>query len=201
MLPLEGSKAEKKGEWKNWSSQIQSQNNQGTLWSFYSRWLEKAKPVLSIFFSFFFVLPSIILRQMWAGSSFLFTSHSPHPLPLERCKVNISIGLQWPVSAALIPTLLFEGSIVPDLLPWFACLWIMAEEPQSGLLPSTHFSLSWLWSSKHIWITVIYPYCMEFLIFSCIQYRLALSVRRDTTVRDTDSDFQFQSEPSPDIWV
>ena len=74
-----------------------------------------------------------------SGQSFLFTSHSTHPLPLERCKVNISIGLQWPVSAALIPTLLFEGSIVPDLLAWFACLWIMAEKPESGLLPSTHF--------------------------------------------------------------
>lgn len=48
---------------------------------------------------------------------FPFTSHFPHPLRLERCKVNISIGLQWPVSAALIPTLLVEGSIVPDLLP------------------------------------------------------------------------------------
>ena len=79
---------------------------------------------------------------------FLLTSSSPHPLPLERCKVNISIGLQWPVSAALISTLLFESSIVPDLLAWFACLWIMAREPLSGLLPSTPFLL--IWHSKHI---------------------------------------------------
>lgn len=40
---------------------------------------------------------------------FLFTSHFQHPLGLARCKENISIGLQWPVSAALIPTLVFEG--------------------------------------------------------------------------------------------
>lgn len=113
-----------------------------------------------------------------SGQPFLFTSHSPHPLPLERCKVNISIGLQWPVSAALIPTLLFEGSIVPDLLAWFACLWIMAKEPQYGLLPSTHFSLSQVWSSTHIWITVIYPYGMESLFLSHIPCSLGCTVYR-----------------------
>lgn len=94
------------------------------------------------FFSFF--PPLVTFHNFTSNVSrqpFLLTSHSPHPLPSERCKVNISIGLQWPVSTALIPTLLFEGSIVPDLLAWFACLWIMAEEPQSGLLPIEPFLL------------------------------------------------------------
>lgn len=109
-----------------------------------SRWLEKAVAFFLLLF-----LPSIILHWMWGRQPFLFASHSPHPLPLERCKVNISIGLQWPVSASLIPTLLFEGSIVPDLLAWFACLWIMAKKLQSGPLPSTYFSLSRGWASKH----------------------------------------------------
>lgn len=99
---------------------------------------------------------------MWAGSPF-FHPHSLHPLPLERCKVNISIGLHWPVSAALIPTLLFEGSIVPDLLAWFACLWIMAKKPQAGLLPSTHFTFLCVWNSKHTRNKVICPYRIDFL--------------------------------------
>lgn len=100
------------------------------------------RPGLShaFFPSFLLFLPSIISTSNVSGQCFLSTSHSPHPLPLQRCKVNISIGLQWPVSTALIPTLLFEGSIVPDLLAWFACLWIMAKEPQSGLLPIYPFS-------------------------------------------------------------
>lgn len=185
MLPLEGSKEEKKREWKNWSSQIQSQNNQGTLRSFYSRWLEKAKPVMSIFFLLFSLPTFHNFTSKASRQPFLFTSHSPHPLPLERCKVNISIGLQWPVSTALIPTLLFEGSIVPDLLAWFACLWIMAKEPQSGLLPSTHFSLSQVWSSTYIWITVIYPYGMEPLILGHILCGLGCTVCGDSVTQTT----------------
>lgn len=114
--------------------------------------LEKAKPVAKIFFSLLFPHPSLLTFHNFTsdatGEPFLLTSYSLHPLPLERCKVNISIGLQWPVSAALIPALLFESSIVPDLLPWFACLWIMAREPLSGPLPSTPFLL--IQSSKHI---------------------------------------------------
>lgn len=137
----------------------------------------------------FFLLFSLLTFHNFtsnaSGQPFLFTSHSPHPLPLERCKVNISIGLQWPVSAALIPTLLFEGSIVPDLLAWFACLWIMAKEPRSGLLPSTHFSLSWVWSSKHIWITVIYPYGMESLILGYMLRRPRRAVCPDTVTPPT----------------
>lgn len=106
---------------------------------------------------------------------FLFTSYSPHPLPLERCKVNISIGLQWPVSAALIPTLLFEGSIVPDLLPWFACMWIMAKEPQSGLHPSTHLSLPQVWSPKTYRNHTTYS--MEPLILCLLLYRVWYTLR------------------------
>lgn len=151
MLPLEGSKEgweKRKGSEKNCSPQIQSQNNQGTLQS-----SDLRRPSLSQGFSF---LPLAHHRLLTfhhftsnaTGQPFLLTSYTLHPLPLERCKVNISIGLQWPVSAALIPTLLFESSIVPDLLAWFACLWIMAREPLSGLLPSTPFLL--IWSSKHI---------------------------------------------------
>lgn len=97
------------------------------------------------------------------GQPFLLTSSTPHLLPLERCKVNISIGLQWPVSAALIPTLLFESSIVPDLLAWFACLWIMATESQSGLLPSTHFLLltGLKLKTSTVWFTVIYTLMLQ----------------------------------------
>lgn len=153
MLPLKGSKegwGRKKREWKKtapckFKVKITKGHYESSTWegqacrkdSFFS--LPSPHPSLLTFHNF----TSNATRQ-----PFLLTSYSPHPLPLERCKVNISIGLQWPVSDALIPTLLFESSIVPDLLAWFACLWITAGQPLSGLLPSTPFLL--IWSSKHI---------------------------------------------------
>lgn len=169
MLPLEGSKeGKKKGVKKLVFAKFKVKITKGHYEA--STVDDLRRPGLSpaLFFRLFSLLTFHNFTSNATGQPFLFTSHSAHPLPLERCKVNISIGLQWPVSAALIPTLLFEGSIVPDLLAWFACLWIMAEEPQSGLLPSTHCSLSWVWSLKHIWITVIYPYGMEPLILGHI---------------------------------
>lgn len=149
MLPLEGSKEAKKGSGKKNLHKFKVKITKGHYEA--STVDDLRRPDLSrAFFSFLSLLSFHNFTTNVSGQPFLFTSHSPHPLPLERCKVNISIGLQWPVSAALIPTLLFEGSIVPDLLAWFACLWIMAKEPQSGLLPSSHLSLSSVWSSKHI---------------------------------------------------
>lgn len=65
--------------------------------------------------------------------------------------------------ALLWSPLCSEGSIVPDLPAWFACLWIMGRTPQSGLDLSSHFSLWYVWSSKHIGITVIYTYGMDSL--------------------------------------
>ena len=149
MLPLEGSKeGKKKGVKKLVFAKFKVKITKGHYEA--STVDDLRRPGLSpaFFFRLFSLLTFHNFTSNASGQPFLFTSHSAHPLPLERCKVNISIGLQWPVSAALIPTLLFEGSIVPDLLAWFACLWIMAEEPQSGLLPSTHCSLSGVWSLK-----------------------------------------------------
>ena len=139
------------------------------------------------FFFFRLYLPSIIFTSNVSGQPFLFTFLSPHPLPLERCNVNISIGLQWPVSAALIPTLLFEGSIVPDLLAWFACLWIMANEPEGWPSPSVQFSFSWVWSSKHTVceITVIYLYAMDSVILSRTLHGLGCTVCIDTVMQST----------------
>lgn len=77
MLRLEGSKEAKKAKWKNGSSQIQSQNNQGTLWSFYSRWLEKAGAVACIFPLLFSLFTFHNFTSNASGQLFLFTSHSP----------------------------------------------------------------------------------------------------------------------------
>lgn len=116
MLPLEGSKGEKKGSEKKIG--LRKFKVKITKGHYEAPTVDDLRrPGLS---HAFFLLSSLLTFHNFtsnvSGQPFLFTSHSPHPLPLERCKVNISIGLQWPVSAALIPTLLFEGSIVPDLL-------------------------------------------------------------------------------------
>lgn len=145
-----------------------------------------------------------------SGQPVLLTSHSPHPLPLERCKVNISIGLQWPVSAALIPTLLFEGSIVPDLLAWFACLWIMARQPQSGLLPSALFLLITGLKLKiyTVWLTVIYTLMLWSLSSSAELYTwTGMHCRQCSTDSGIQSQFttdtclQIPQVPYTGVWT